>query len=296
VVTGFANPPAVIEADIDEAGSRMGVAYALNTAPGYQVWCAQNTSGMFVLNPVALSPTEQVLDLAFKYDATGEPWLLYTRGEIVTTGTFEINFTLERSIFDGVDTWGFPAAVTYPDSPLLLDLSFAADGKAMLAFTAARDTLLLPPITAPLSFDGVVGAFNAGSWVFTKYYTGTLDYSLGGGFPPTTATLELALDLGNAWAREGELGYTLGNGDLTFLIADFSPQSGSLAGEARYSVADGGGYSDSPYFTGSPGLGQSWDEQGSVHGAAYLQFTGLDSTDLVSGNFEQSSSLLFWRK
>jgi hypothetical protein len=296
VVSGFAAPPVLLEADLDGANSRTGVAYALNTAPGYQVWCAQNGSGSFVLSPVTLSPSEQVLSLAFKYDATGEPWLLYTRGEIVTTGAVEINFTLERSIFDGVDSWGFPAAIAYPDSPLQLDLDFASDGTPKLAFNAARDTLLLPPISAPLSFDGVVGTLDAGTWSFETYYTGTLDYSLGGGFPPTTATLELALDLGNYWAREGELGYTLGNGDLTFLLADFSPQAGSLTGEARYSVESGGTYSDSAYFTGSPGLPQSWGEQGSVHGAAYLELQPLDSADLLSGNFEGSSRVLFWRK
>lgn len=301
VAAGVVDPPTFLQVDFDDGTGKTGVAYGYNVAAGgYGVQFADNAGGFFTLYPVALSVTDALIGLAFKYDANGEERLYFTHGTVDTSTTLEITSTLAESTFDG-GTWGFPAPVAYPDAPLQLDLGFAADGTTpKLAFTAARDTTFpIPgnPITVSLAFDGVVGTDNAGTWSFVKYYDSTLGLSLGGGFPPTTATLELALALGNYWAREGELSYMLGNGDITFDIATFVPQSGSLDGEAHYIIDnDSGGYAASSYFNGAAGLSQSWGEHGAVHGAAYLQFMTLDTTDLLAGNFEQSSAVLFWRK
>jgi len=294
VAAGVTDVPLLIKVDFNAADNKTGVAYAYNvTAGGYGVQYADDALGSFTLYPVALSATDQVLGLTFKYDSTGKPYLFFTAGNIVTTGSFAINFTLEQSEFDG-SSWGFPTAVTYPDSPLQVDLGFATDGTTpKLAFTAAR-SVAVGPISVPLAFDGVVGTDNAGTWSFTTYYTSDLSYTIGDGF--TTITLNLALDLGAYWARQDELSYVLGNGDLKFLIADLSPQSGSLAGEAHYAVANGAAYDESTYFDGSPGLPQSWGEQGSVHGATYLEFTPLDSNDILSGNFDQNAAVMFWWK
>jgi len=296
-IATLANTPTQMVMDYFPDLDVTAIATGALTGGGYEVDYASNSSGSFASSVVSTG-ADTLAGLTLKLDpADGEPWLFFTHGTIDTSTSFTLSYTLERAqLTQG--TWS-TAPVAYPDSPLALDLMFKGDGTPQLAFTAARDTTLpIPgnPLTLTLDFDGVVGTYSGGNWSFAKYYTSNLGFSLGGGFPPTTITLNMLLDLENHWAREGELSYTVANGGLTFDISTLAPSGGSLAPQPHYSVANGAAYADSSYFTGLPGLSQSWGEHGSVHGAAYTLAPALDFASLSSGNIDTSASVLFWRK
>jgi hypothetical protein len=160
---------------------------------------------------------------------------------------------------------------------------------------AARDVTYLT-FTASLGIDGVVATYDGSNWSYAKFFTSNVQFSLIGFPVPTGITVSPLLNIGCWWARYGEVGYTLADGDLDFSLPDFAPQGGSLTPAARYAVESGGTFSDTSYFTGLPGISQSWAEHESVHGAAYLQALALDSEDILAGNFNTDSALLFWRK
>ncbi|MCC7476977.1 hypothetical protein IT575_00845 [bacterium] len=283
-----------MDVDRDPASGTIGVAHAYTgLGTGSVDYSYLDSSGVWQSQGVYDGETVGGLTLAFDRQG-GDPWLLFTHGTINTSGVLSLQFSLEQGRRSG-GTWNL-SAVPHPDSPLLLDLGFAADGTPQLAFTAARDfTIPIPgnPFTASLLFDVNVADWNGSAWVFDNAYESTFGISLDilGG----TATLELNLASDVSWAKADELCYSKFIGDITVGITDFIPQDGSIDGDAQY-MRRQGAFVPSGYYDGDSARSFSWglNPEGQPC-CACVRSLALSATDLFEGNFSAAGELYYWQ-
>ena len=233
--------------------------------------------------------------VSFRYDPQGgDPWLIYSHGTIDTSAAILIDFTLEQGRLHG-GTWTF-TPVSYPDSPISVDLDFAADGTPQVCFLAARDYSLSFPVsfTASLLYDVVVAVKSGNVWSMSPIFTGTLTphYT----FPNPYITIDVDDGAGVRWTTTSELLYTKLTGSVQLDIATQQPTGGTLTPSAQYMVRQGSSYVDDSRFTASPGHSFSWSLADDGHlAAAYIKSDPVDPQELFSGHSEPENDLIYWR-
>jgi hypothetical protein len=275
-------------------GSEIGVAHAYADSTTGKLFYAWN-DGSGWQNTAALHDGDLVGGVSFRYDPLGgDPWLMYTHGTIDNSAAILISFALEQGRLHG-GTWTFTPVVADPDSPLSVDLDFAADGTPQVCFLAARDYSISFPIsfTASLLYDVVVGVKSGNTWNMDPVFTGTLTPHF---TFPDNLTMDVDDGTGVRWTTASELLYSRITGTVQVDIATQQPTGGTLTPTSQYMTSQGSSYINDDRFTASPGHNFSWSL--GVDGfpaAAYIKSQPVAGQDLFSGQGEQASDLIYWR-
>jgi hypothetical protein len=302
---GVADVPGLLDADYDAASGKVGVVAAYTTANGQHIVYSELNSGSWTNSEIYAGSgqlAEILGGISFRFDPQGgQPWCVYSVGTTdidLQNIKFDIATTLSLARFDGTQWTSTP--VSYPDSPLQLDLGFDAAGTARLAMNAARNYHLTIPLQGSYDLsvllDGTVGDYNGTTFAFpaNPVYKSDVAISFTGGFPPTGITITLNLATGASLSGPAGVTFGLNSGALNF-DTSFNPTGGSLTPDSRFYTNSTGSWNASSYYTGSAGRNFIWLDNGTGGlSTAYLQGVTLDSTNLGQLTSGIASSLEFW--
>ncbi|MBN2081435.1 hypothetical protein JW859_04415 [bacterium] len=260
------------------------IAQVRNTATGSAVSASYEDMTDMLKTPYdAVLVDETVAGLDVCYDAV-KPVVAYSHGTAETEGTLLLDFEVTLT----TPQWTTTKA-DY-NSPLTLDLHYDDAFGMQLLMVSGRDFHIAFPIsfTATLYFDAVLGTLAGETWTFDTIYEG----DLGLDFIHSEIDVDMAADV--AWADMGALSIANVTGTLGYSLADgFEITGGTLSNTSRYYEKLGGGYGETSYFTGAPGVQMSWQVGAGGPGCAYIKAETAEIEDIIAGT-AASGELLYW--
>jgi len=268
------------------------------------MWCiaqARNTSGGAAVSACFDDMTDSIkypyddalvdetvagLDVCYAGDGMfAKPVVAYSHGTADTEDTILLDFEITTA----QPHWE-TSKVDNGDSPLTLDLHYDDAFGLQLLMVSGRNFSISFPIsfTATLYYDAVLGTLSGETWTFDTIYEG----EMGLDFINSEIDVDAAADI--AWADMGQLSIANVAGTLGYSLADgFTITGGTLSNTSRYYEKLGGGYGETSYFTGTPGVQMSWQVGSAGPSCAYIQAETAEIEDIVSGA-QSSGELLYW--
>lgn len=272
----------------DAASGTLSVAHAYANDTVGQLYYSSNDGSGWQTGPV-LYDGDPVAGVVLRPDPLGgDPWLLFAHGTIDRSTLLILTFTLESGRLSG-GNWTF-TPVSFPYSPLAVDLTFKADGTPQAAFLSARNYNILG-IDISLLYDVYAGSYSGG-WNFEEVFHGNV--SPGIGFPVVPIDIDDGTDV--SMAAPDELLFSEVVGTVRINLLTMLPESGLLTQYVHY-MKNSGGWSESPAdFTGPAGRSFSWGRTASGPAAAYVLAVPLDVTAFLNGNTNQINDIIYWSK
>jgi len=160
-----------------------------------------------------------------------------------------------------------------------------------MLMVSARDLEITFPVTfkATLYFDAVLGTWTGTDWFYEPIFEGDTSINIF----QKTITLDMAGDV--SWAGDGALSFANFQGNVEFdLTNGFEITGGNVQNETKYYTKLGGGWGESSYFTGTPGVQLSWQDGPGGPACAYIKAETIDITDLLDGNLSINNELCYW--
>jgi hypothetical protein len=283
-----------MDVDYHAASGTIGIIAHYNTAGGQVIRVSTGSHEQGWQHEDVTPTGDQVPGLAIGFSPDGTPWAFYTHGTIDTSETIILDFDLEIGTYTG-GSWNFVTS-SHDGEPLSLDLSFTPEGNPQLAFVSARDFNLSIPfvidITATLYYDAVYAVNSGSAWSYTDIFTSSVSPDFFG----SKITLDVAADV--AFTSPEQVVYANIAGDILFSYdADADPAfqitGGELANDTISETQAGGDFSPDGYFTGTPGVGFSWQES-TQPSCAYSLAEQVDITELLGGEVNLENELLYW--
>jgi hypothetical protein len=298
VTTIMANPGlsfANQSLDVSSTGE-IGLAHGYAGSTAGQLYYSWN-DGTGWQSTAALHDGDPVTGISFRYDpqAGADPWLIYTHGTTDTSSTIIITYVMEEGRQNG-GAWTF-TPISYPDSPLTVDLGFKEDGTPQLCFLASRVysySFFGNNFTGSLLYDVVAGTRDGLGWSTDPVFTATITphYS----FPNSFLTINVNDGAEVDWAKEDELLYAGFAGSVDIDIATQKPTGGTLTPSVQYMADTGSGFTDTSFFDGLAGRSFSWGWYPTVmyQAAAYIKSDTVDPLTLMGGQVDTANDLLYW--